>query len=290
LFFAALTDRQKPVRFLSKKDDPTRMIQKIDLILRSTAGRVLAIAAFTAALIAIGSLPRHVEAKDAATALPRTADGKPDFSGFWQVLTSANWNIQDHTAEKGIPAGQGIVEGNVIPYQPWALAKRDENYAKRATADPQVKSYIQGVPRITYTPFPFQIIETPQEFLVLYEYVHQVRHLFRDGSDHPPGHIDWWMGDSRAKWDGDTLVVDVTDFNDQTWFDHAGNFHSDQLHVVERYTLTDPDHIDYEATIEDPKVFTKSWKIDLVLYRHKEKGFKLLDYEGYGFGYEKYYP
>jgi hypothetical protein len=244
-----------------------------------------------AALLVLFVCPVVVTGQVSATnAIPRTSDGKPDLSGFWQVISSANWNIQDHRAEPGIPAGQGIVLGNEIPYQDWALAKRKENYAHRETADPQSKSFIQGVPRITYTPFPFQIVETPKEITVFYEYVHGVRHLFRDGQDHPPGHIDWWFGDSRAKWDGDTLVVDVTDFNDQTWFDHAGNFHSDQLHVVERYTLTDADHIDYEATIDDPKVFTKPWKINVVLYRHKEKGFQLLDYEGYGFKWEKYYP
>jgi hypothetical protein len=245
---------------------------------------------FTAVLIAALSPDASVAQALHANTIPRTPDGKPDFSGFWQVMTSANWNIQDHRAEKGIPAGQGIVVDNEIPYQPWALSKRKENYLNRETADPQSKSYIQGVPRITYTPFPFQIVETSKEITVFYEYVHQVRHLFKDGQDHPQGHIDWWFGDSRAKWDGDTLVVDVTDFNDLTWFDHAGNFHSDQLHVVERYTLTDADHINYEATIEDPKVFTKPWKINVTIYRHKESGFQLLDYEGYGFNYEKYYP
>jgi hypothetical protein len=263
------------------------MDKQIIPILRRMAQTMLA----GVALIALASTPGHVQAQDTvANKVPRTADGKPDLSGYWQVLTSANWNVQDHRAEKGIPAGRGIVVGNELPYQPWALAKRNENYANRETADPQDKSFLQGVPRITYTPFPFQIVETPKEIVVLYEYVHAVRHLFTNGADHPPGHIDWWLGDSRAKWDGDTLVVDVTDFNDRTWFDHAGNFHSDAMHVVERYTLIDADHINYEATIEDPKVFTKPWTVDVVIYRHKEKGFQLLDYEGYGFDYEKYYP
>jgi hypothetical protein len=263
------------------------MDKQVISIMRRLARTILA----GAALIAIASSPNHLQAQDiTASKIPRTADGKPDFSGYWQVLNSANWNIQDHRAERGIPAGRGIVVGDELPYQPWALAKRDENYTNRETADPQNKSFLQGVPRITYTPFPFQIVETPKEILVLYEYVHAVRHLFTNSVDHPPGHIDWWLGDSRAKWDGDTLVVDVTDFNDQTWFDHAGNFHSDALHVVERYTLTDADHIDYEATIEDPKVFTKRWTVNVVIYRHREKGFQLLDYEGYGFDYEKYYP
>ncbi len=168
--------------------------------------------------------------------IPRTSDGKPNLSGFWQVISSADWNIQDHSAEKGIPGGQGIVVGSEIPYQPWALAKREQNYQDRDTADPEVKSFFPGVPRITYTPFPFQIVQTPKEIAVLYEYVHGVRHLYTNGSQHPAGHIDWWLGDSRGHWEGDTLVVDVTDFNDQTWFDRAGNFHSDALHVVERYT------------------------------------------------------
>jgi hypothetical protein len=275
------------VAFNRKEEYVTRMDKQTHSVLRHLARALLS----STALLAISFAPVHLTAQSTtASNIPRTADGKPDFSGYWQVLTSANWNIQDHKAEKGIPAGRGIVVGNEIPYQPSALAKRNENYANRETSDPQNKAFLQGVPRITYTPFPFQIVETPKEILVLYEYVHAVRHLFTDGIDHPPGHIDWWLGDSRAKWDGDTLVVDVTDFNDQTWFDHAGNFHSDALHVIERYTLTDADHISYEATIEDPKVFTKPWTINMVIYRHKEKGFQLLDYEAYGFDYEKYYP
>jgi hypothetical protein len=241
--------------------------------------------------IAFLCLPMAVFSQTASTPqIPRTADGKPDLSGFWQVIGSADWNIQDHSAEKGIPAGQGIVVGNEIPYQPWAAAKKKENYQKRATDDPEVKSYVPGVPRVTYTPFPFQIVQTPNEIAVLYEYVHGVRHLYTNGSQHPSGHIDFWLGDSRGHWEGDTLVVDVTDFDERSWFDHVGNFHSDALHVVERYTLVDADHIDYEATIEDPKVFTKPWKIDTIIYRHKEKNFQLLDYEGYAFDYEQYYP
>ena len=180
--------------------------------------------------------------------------------------------------------------GNDIPYQPWAVEKKKANYEHRETDDPKVKSYVPGVPRIVYTPFPFQIVQTPTETAVVYEYVHAVRHLYTNGTQHPSGHIDFWLGDSRGHWDGDTLVVDVTDFNDQTWFDHSGNFHSDALHVVERYTLIDADHINYEATIDDPKVFTKPWKIEVVLYRHVEKNFQLLDYEAYAFDYEKYYP
>ena len=225
-----------------------------------------------------------------AAAVRRTADGKPDLSGLWQVMGSAAWNIQDHSAQKDIPAGQGIVEGNEIPYQPAALKKRDENFQNRATADPETKCYMAGVPRSTYMPYPFQIFQTSEMVVMLYEYVHTVRYVYTNGTPHPPGHIDWWMGDSRARWEGDTLVVDVIHFIEDTWFDRAGNFHSDALHVIERYTPTDPDHFNYEATIEDPKVFTRPWKMSTVLYRRKEPNARLLEYECYGFDLEKYYP
>ena len=211
--------------------------------------------------------------------LPRTPDGKPNLSGIWQVMNTASWDIQDHAAQKGVPAGQGVVEGNEIPYQPSAAAKKKENFANRITADPLTKCYLPGVPRITYLPFPFQILQTPTAIEIFYEYTHSVRQVYVDGSRHPPGHIDWWMGDSRGRWEGDTLAVDLVDFNDETWFDRAGNFHSDALHLIERYTLTDPDHIDYDVTIEDPKVFTKPWTMRMPLYRHTEKNFQLLEYE-----------
>jgi len=226
----------------------------------------------------------------AATAIPRTRDGKPDLSGIWQAMNTAAWDIQDHSAQKGVPAGQGVVEGNEIPYQPSALAKKKQNYENRATADPEAKCNLPGVPRITYMPFPFQIVQFPDQITVLYEYVHATRYIYTNGSKHPTGHIDWWMGDSRGRWEGDTLVVDLIHFIDQTWFDRASNFHSDALHEVERYTLVDADHINYEVTIEDPKVFTRPWKMSMLLYRHKEKNFQLLDYECYGFDFEKYYP
>jgi hypothetical protein len=223
-------------------------------------------------------------------AIPRTAEGRPDLSGIWQVMNTAEWDIQDHQARPDAPAGLGVVEGDQIPYQAWAAAKKKENFAKRATEDPLAKCYLPGVPRITYTPLPFQIFQTPKQVTIFYQYAHAVRHIFANGSKHPDGHIDWWLGDSRAQWQGDTLVVDVTDFNDQTWFDRAGNFHSDELHVVERYTPADADHISYEVSIEDAKVFTRPWKMTMILYRHKEKNFQLLEHECYGFEYEPYYP
>src|SRR5437879_6308043 len=166
-----------------------------------------------------------------ATAIPRTADGKPDLSGIWQVMNTANWDIQDHSAQKGVPGSQGVVEGNEIPYQPWALAKKKENYERRTTLDPETKCYLPGVPRATYMPYPFQIVQGTQFIAIAYEYAHAARRIFLDGSPHPKV-LEAWMGDSRGRWDGDTLVVDVGNFNDQTWFDRAGNFHSEALHVV----------------------------------------------------------
>ena len=210
---------------------------------------------------------------------PRTPDGKPNLQGIWQVLNTAAWDIQDHHAQLGVPAGQGVVEGNEIPYQPAALAKKRENFENRLTADPETKGYLAGVPRIMYMPFPFQIFQTPSYVTILYEYAHAVRMIYTNGSKHPARHIDWWLGDSRGHWEGDTLVVDVIHFNDETWFDRTGNFHSDALHLVERYTLIDPDHIDYEVTIEDPKVFTRPWKMSMPLYRRKERNVRLLEYE-----------
>jgi len=198
-------------------------------------------------------------------AIPRTRDGKPDLSGIWQVMNTASWDIQDHPAQKGIPGGQGVVDGNDIPYQAWALAKKTENYQQRATLDPEAKCYLPGVPRIMYMPFPFQIIQKPNELTILHEFVHTVRYIFTNGAPHPPGPIEWWLGDSRGRWEGDTFVVDVIHFNDQTWFDRAGNFHSDALHLVERYTLIDADHINYAVTDEDPKVFTRPWNMSMIL-------------------------
>jgi hypothetical protein len=214
-----------------------------------------------------------------AGAIPRAPDGRPDLTGFWQVMHTSAWlDIQDHSAEKGVPAGQGIVEGNEIPYLPAALEKKKQNYANRQTEDPVAKCFLPGVPRITYMPFPFQIFQTPAKIGILYEFVHAVREVHMN-SQHLEGPIEWWMGDSRGRWDGDTLVVDVVHFNDQTWFDRAGNHHSDALHVVERYSFMDPDHLNYEVTIEDPKVFSRPWKMRTVLYRRKEPNFQLLDYE-----------
>jgi hypothetical protein len=221
----------------------------------------------------------------AARAIPRTADGKPDLSGIWQVLdNSLDGNIEPHAASYGVHGGQGAIvdpPDGKIPYLPSALAKRQDNYRNRAK-DPVAYCFKPGVPRITYIPFPFQITQTPKLIQISYEFVHNYRSIYINGSGHLPG-IDFFNGDSRAKWDGDTLVVDVADFNDDpqhpTWFDSTGNYHSDALHVVERWTRNSPDTMLYRATMEDPKVFSRPWTIEVLLYRHQEPNFRIMEYE-----------
>jgi hypothetical protein len=216
----------------------------------------------------------------AIPAVGQPAGAPPDLSGVWQVLNTASWDLLDHSGQLDVPPGEGVVEGSEIPYQAWAATKKQENWAHRATADPtQANCFLPGVPRATYMPYPFEIVQTPQKIAIRYEFAHALRAIPLDGSAHSENLSDAWMGDSRGRWDGKTLVVDVKNFNAATWFDRAGNFHSDALHVVERYTLTDPDHIAYEATIEDPKVFTRPWKIRMPLYRRVDQNVKLLEYE-----------
>jgi hypothetical protein len=217
---------------------------------------------------------------------PRTPDRKPDLNGIWQVLASAHWNVEAHSASEGVPAGFSVVEGGTIPYQPWALAKRTENFQNRLMADPLRKCYMPGVPRATYLPFPFEITQTPNHVLIAYEFAHATRTIFLDGTPHLED-LDFWMGDARGKWEGDTLVVDTVSLGDKTWFDAAGNFHSDALKVTERFAPIDAAHINYEATIDDAKVFTRPWKLSMIIYRRLEKNLELLDYECAEHLYEK---
>lgn len=231
------------------------------------------------AVVAIASVAVRAQGP---SSLPRTADGKPDLSGVWQAVNTAYVDLEDHAAAPGAPAGASVVTGGEIPYQPWAVEQKKKNYANRDTEDTEAKCYLPGVPRITYMPHPFRIIQTPERIDISYEYVGALRHIFMN-SAHPKGPIEWWMGDSRARWEGDTLVVDVVHFNDQTRFDRAGNFHSEMLHVVERYTPLDATHIDYEVTIEDPKVFTRPWAIRMPLYKRVEAYPRVLEYYCYGF-------
>ena len=241
----------------------------------------------TVAVLAASLAVRPAASQDPAYKAPRTADGKPDLNGIWQALNSANWDIQDHSAAPGpsaalgaagaVPPGQGVVEGDEIPYLPAAAAKKKENFANRWTRDPEIRCYLPGVPRAAYMPHPFQIIQGTKTILIAYQYAGAVRTIPMD--DPGPSPTDSWMGWSAGRWEGDTLVVDVTGFNDQTWFDRAGNFHSDALHVVERYTPRSPDTILYEATIEDPNVFTRPWKMSMPLYRRVEKNAQLLEFK-----------
>ena len=233
------------------------------------------------AVLALG-LPAAPAQAQNANQIPRTSDGKPDLHGIWQTMNTAEHNLEPHEGRPGTPAGMGVVEGEVIPYKPEALAKKKANYEKRAELDPVGKCFLPGVPRATYLGFPFEIFQTPQYVAILYEYAHTQRIIRLDNSPHIEG-LDFWMGDSRGHYEGDTLVVDVRGFNDMTWFDKTGNYHSDKLHVVERFTRTDPYTINYEATIEDPDVFTRPWKISMPLYLHREKNFQLLEYECYSF-------
>ena len=212
-----------------------------------------------------------------AASIPRLADGRPNLQGIWQVRNRASADLQDHVARHGMPAGRSVVDGGEIPYQAWAAAKKAENFANRAAADPLSHCYLPGVPRIMYMEWPFQIFQTPTHVAMTFEWTQVYRLIYTNGSK-PADGIEFWMGDSRGRWDGDTLVVEVTNHNDRTWFDMAGNFHSEALKVVERYTLLDRDTLQYEATIEDPKVFTRPWKISMPMYRHKDM-VRLLEYQ-----------
>jgi len=247
-------------------------------------GPVLIIAAMCFSALPAAQVPA---ASDKPYTGPRTADGKPNLNGVWQAMSTAHWNLEAHSPNEGIPAGVSVVEGETIPYKPEALAQRKENQAKAASLDPVNKCFLPGVPRMTYIPFPFQIAQTPKYTAINYEYQHGTRIIYTDGSGHAPPN-DFWMGDSRGRWEKDTLVVDVIHFNDRTWFDMAGNYHSDALHVVERYTPLESGQVmHYEATIEDPNVFTRPWKIHLPLYRRAEKNIQLLDYDCVEFFWQK---
>jgi hypothetical protein len=253
-------------------------------------------AAFGVLLVAM-----PLAAQTTAYRAPRAPGGKPDLNGIWQALNEANYDLQAHNARPAmavrpgpfgpvpaapvlalgavgaVPPGLGVVEGDEIPYKPEALAQKKQNQEHWLTADPEVKCYLPGVPRATYMPYPFQIFQNATELFIAYEYAGAVRNIFL--KDPGPAPVDSWMGQSVGHWEGETLVVDVTGLNDQSWFDRAGDYHSEALHVVERYRRTSPDVISYEATIEDPKVFTRPWKIRMPLYRRQEANAQLLDFK-----------
>ena len=220
--------------------------------------------------------------------VPRTADQKPDFNGIWQAIGSAHWNIEPHAADfsplvelgaiGAIPAGLGIVEGGSIPYTSEARAKQQENKADWLALDPVVKCYMPGVPRATYLPFPFQIIQSPEHVVMAYEFASASRIVYMDRPDFEAP-IFSWMGHSRGHFEGDSLVIDVTDQVPDTWLDRAGNHHSDALRVTERYTHVGPNTLIYEATLEDPNVYTQAWTLKFPLYRRLDENMQLLEFK-----------
>jgi hypothetical protein len=235
----------------------------------------------------------------AAAPRPDRIAGRPNFNGIWQALGNAYWNLEDHSASDlkqfwqlgaiaAIPAGQSVVEGGAIPYNPAGLKKRQENMAGWPKTDPEAKCYMPGVPRATYMPFPFQIVQGQKDILFVYEYASSNRIVHMINHTEPP--VDSWMGWSDGKWDGDTLVIEVTGNNDQTWFDRSGNHHSDALKVTERYQLmAGNNHINYSATIEDAKTFTRPWTIRMPLYRRMEQNVQLLEFKCVEFSEELLY-
>ena len=232
---------------------------------------------------------------------PRADGGHPDLNGIWQTMNEADYDLEAHVARPAmalrqgpygpvpaapvlalgaigaVPPSLGVVEGGDIPYKPEMLARKKENQENWLTRDPEIKCYLPGVPRANYISQPFQIFQNAKQIFIAYQFAGAVRNIFWE--DPGPAPVDSWMGQSVAHWEGETLVIDVTGLNDQTWFDRAGNFHSNALHVVERYTRTSPDVISYEAAIDDPKVFTRPWKIQMPLYRRQEKNIQLLDFK-----------
>ena len=272
-----------------------------------------AIVAAAAGALATG-LATRTAGQDARAA--RTADGKPNFSGIWQTNNEANWDVQAHAARSGAVTQPGVypydyarvpaapvlalgaaagVQGSLgvvqddgqIPYTPEATMKRQENAEHWIDRDPELKCYLPGVPRAMYMPYPFQIVQSTNKIQMAYTFSNAARTIHLDKVEGPPD--DTWMGHSVGRWEGDTLVVEVTNFNDKTWFDRAGNFHSDALHLVERFTPSGPDAIRYEVTIEDPKVFTRPWKMAMPIYRRLEPNIQLLDYQCIEFAEEFLY-
>ena len=225
----------------------------------------------------------------AAEKIPRLK-GKPDFSGIWQTTSAADYDLEPHSARIDAPPGVGIVDGGVIPYLPAALEKRKKNFERRHLDDPRLKGWTLGVPRGIYYPEPFQIFQRQRDLTILHQFGHSVRTIHTNNTQHPNDPNDWWLGDSRGKWDGDTLVVDVKHFNDETWLDRSGNYHSDALHVVERWKFLDANTLEYTATIADEKVFSRPWDISVILHRHREKNFQLVEDYRFTLDYDQYYP
>jgi hypothetical protein len=253
--------------------------------MRRVIGGVVIILALIGAVAFL--LPRSASNTSAdVSAMPRTSDGKPDLNGIWQALGTAHWDLEAHSTRGpvlpaygtvgAVPAGPSYVEGGDIPYKPDALAKRKENAANWPKMDPEVNCYMPGVPRAMYLPYPFQIVQSPQFMLMAFEFHGATRPIHLEKTEPLP--IDSWMGHSVGSWEGDTLVIQTDGFNDLTWFDRAGNYHSEALKVTERITPMTRDALSYEATIDDPTIFTRPWKISMPLYRRLDPQAELMEF------------
>jgi hypothetical protein len=243
-----------------------------------------------AALVAFAGAPGESGAQP-LQAMPERIGGRPNLNGLWQAANTAHWNLEAHAAEQledfwhlgaigAIPAGQSVVVGGTIPYRPEALARRDEHRSNWPATDPEAACYMPGIPRANYMPFPFQIIQGDGDILFVYEFASANRPVHMTDIrtlDEVP--VDMWMGWSNGSWDGDTLVVEVIANDDRTWLDRAGNYRSSEMVVTERFTLMSPNHIQYEATIDDPAVYTRPWTISMPLYRRVETNAELLDFK-----------
>lgn len=213
----------------------------------------------------------------------------PNFNGIWQALNTANWNLESHSAEAlndfgqlgaiaAVPAGRSVVRGGTIPYQPDALVKRNENGSKWPAEDPEARCYMLGVPRVTYHSMPFQIFQADgDDLLMVYPFAAANRVIYmKDQSELP---VDSWMGKSNGAWEGDVLVVTTRWQNGQSWLDRAGNHASSKLTVTERFTLLGPNHLWYEATLDDPQTYTRPWTIEMPLYRLVDQHAQLLEHK-----------
>lgn len=224
----------------------------------------------------------------AADSIPRAWDGKPDLNGIWQTLSTANWNLESHSSYAGradigvlgaTPPGLGVVVGGEIPYQEWARGKQQENFSNRYANDTEAKCYLPGVPRAHYMPYPFQIMQGDRKIMMVYGYAEANRTIHMDKDDPQPAPIDSWMGRSHGRWEGDTLVVDVHGFNGEAWLDRAGNHHSWALQVEERFTPVNANVLRYEVTMTDEEVYTRPWKMSMLLYRHQNDDAELLEFK-----------
>jgi hypothetical protein len=249
------------------------------------------IAAVAASMLLLGVAGISAAASSAAaTDIPRLANGRPDFSGIWETTSKADYGLEPHGTRVDAPPFAGAVEGGFIPYKPEALAQRNRNFENRAKDDPRLKCWTLGTPRGIYYPEPFQILQRERDLTILFQFGHSVRTIHTNGTKHPKEKKGLWMGDSRAHWEGDTLVVDVTDLYEETWLDRAGNFHSSDLHVVERWTFLDANTIEYKATLEDPEVYERPWTLSVILHRHREKDFQLIENYCFTLPYDDFYP